>query len=248
MTKLHNAQKALNKAKSIAVLTGAGISQESGIPTFRAKEGLWRNYHPEELATPQAYKQNPHLVWEWYKMRFDIINKAKPNQAHKLLKQLENQTQLTIVTQNVDGLHTKANSSSVLELHGNLTQSRCENCHTLSPLQPNFDIPPKCKHCNTRARPNVVWFGESLDQNILSNAINAFTNADLALIIGTSAVVEPAASLARLAKQQGTYLIEINPNKTPLSNLTNLSLQTTASQGLSSLLNPHSNAAVEKTT
>lgn len=248
MTKLQNAQEALNKAKSIAVLTGAGISQESGIPTFRAKEGLWRNYRPEDLATPHAYKQTPYLVWEWYKMRFDIINKAKPNQAHNLLKQLEKQAQLTIVTQNVDGLHTKANSSCVLELHGNLTQARCESCHKLSPLQPNFDIPPKCKHCNTRARPNVVWFGENLNQGVLNQAINTFATSDLALIIGTSAVVEPAASLARLAKEQGAYLIEINPDKTPLSHLTELSLQTTASQGLALLIKPYSNAAVEKTT
>jgi len=233
---IREARAALKRAERVAVLTGAGVSAESGIPTFRGAEGLWRSYRPEDLATPQAYARDLILVWEWYAMRFETVRKAQPNRAHGLLAELEQEKHLTLVTQNVDGLHKRAGSKSVLELHGNITQSRCESCGYLDGLEPGFEIPPHCSRCGERARPNVVWFGESLPQATFQNAINAFADADLALIIGTSGVVEPAASLARLAKEQGAYIIEINPERTPLSSAADTSLPMSALEGMTVLM------------
>jgi NAD-dependent deacetylase len=226
----------LQQAKMVAVLTGAGISAESGIPTFRGSDGLWKNYRAEELATPEAYRQNPRLVWEWYKLRFETVMKAQPNAAHHALVTLAQEKHLTLVTQNVDGLHERAGSRGVLELHGNITKSRCERCHFLEALQVDFEIPPRCKKCGSRKRPNVVWFGETLPKVIFQKAANAFASCDLALIIGTSGVVEPAASLARLAKRQGAFIVEINPTETPLSSIADLSLRKGASEGMAELI------------
>jgi NAD-dependent deacetylase len=227
---------ALEQATTIAVLTGAGISAESGVSTFRGSNGLWKNYRAEDLATPEAYAKNPLLVWEWYKMRFETVVKAQPNAAHDALVKLAREKQLTLVTQNVDGLHERAGSRDVLELHGNITKGRCERCGHLEPLQVGFEIPPMCERCGSRMRPNVVWFGETLPQVVFQKAIEAFSSCDVALIIGTSAVVEPAASLARLAKQQGAFVIEVNPTKTPLSFIADLSLRVGASEGMAELL------------
>lgn len=227
---------AIARSKRVAVLTGAGISAESGIPTFRGAQGLWRSYRPEDLATPQAYGRDPVLVWEWYAMRFETVLKAQPNRAHNLLAELELSKNLTLVTQNVDGLHKRGGSRKVLELHGNLYQSRCESCGHLDGLELAQGIPPHCSKCGGRARPNVVWFGESLPQDTFQKAIHAFAEADVALVIGTSGVVEPAASLARLAKEQGAYVIEINPKRTPLSHVADLSLQMSASKGMAALM------------
>ena len=230
------AKDAFVSSENIAVLTGAGISAESGIPTFRGAKGLWRSYRPEDLATPQAYARNPILVWEWYAMRFETVANAHPNRAHELLAKLEQSKKLTLVTQNVDGLHKRAGSENILELHGNLYQSCCERCGNLDALASDFEIPPHCSQCSNRARPNVVWFGETLPQETFQKAIHAFAEADLALIIGTSGVVEPAASLARLAKEQGAYVIEINPDRTPLSYVADTSLQMSASEGMTALM------------
>jgi NAD-dependent deacetylase len=227
----------LHKAKAVAVLTGAGISAESGIPTFRGQDGLWKNYRVEDLATPQAYAKNPMLVWEWYKLRFETVMKAEPNAAHYALVKLAEQKNLTLVTQNVDGLHERAGQGDVLELHGNITRSRCERCGHLEKMQTGFEIPPMCKRCGSRCRPNVVWFGEQLPQTTFHKAFESFATCDVALIIGTSGVVEPAASLARLAKQQGGYVVEINPDETPLSFVANLTLRNSASEGMKKLLN-----------
>ena len=231
----HEAKRLLKAARAIAALTGAGISAESGIPTFRGEQGLWRSYRPEDLATPQAYAADPELVWDWYKMRLNTILAAEPNDAHRMLAGLE--PRLTLVTQNVDGLHARAGSSP-LELHGNLTHSRCEVCGALDELEPNFNVPPTCSRCGNRARPNVVWFGEGLPRDTFERAVRAFANADVALIIGTSGVVEPAASLARLAKTEGAFVIKVNPELTPLSELANLSLRMSAVTGLRWLLEP----------
>lgn len=225
----------LEQATTIAVLTGAGISAESGIPTFRGSDGLWKNYRPEDLATPEAYAKNPLLVWEWYKMRFERVMKVQPNAAHHALAKLAKEKQLALVTQNVDGLHERSGSST-LELHGNITKSRCERCKHLDNLEVGFEIPPVCSRCASRARPNVVWFGEALPQEVFQKAVNAFAMCDVALIIGTSGVVEPAASLARLAKRQGAFVIEINPTETPLSRVADLSLRASASEGMAALL------------
>jgi NAD-dependent deacetylase len=229
-------QRELWKAKTIAVLTGAGISAESGIPTFRGSDGLWKNYRVEDLATPEAYRQNPRLVWEWYKMRFETVMKAKPNAAHYALVELAREKELTLATQNVDGLHERSGSENVLELHGNITKSRCERCNHLDTLKSGGDAIAMCSRCRCRARPNVVWFGEALPQEVFQKAVNAFAGCDAALIIGTSGVVEPAASLARLAKQQGAFVIEINLTETPLSFVADLSLRTSASEGMAELL------------
>ena len=221
----------------MAVLTGSGVSAASGIPTFRGAGGLWRRYRAEELATPQAYARDPDLVWEWYKMRFMTVTAAEPNEAHRRLAGLEAKTSdFILVTQNVDGLHERAGSRRVLELHGNLTQSRCEVCGRVAGLEADFTVPPHCSVCGARARPNVVWFGEALPQETLEEAVGAFAGAEVALVIGTSALVEPAASLGRLAAQRGVFVIEINPEATPLSPATHLSIRKEAVAGLATLL------------
>jgi len=226
----------LNNFNKIAVLTGAGISAESGISTFRGADGLWKNFSPVELATPQAFASNPELVWEWYLMRLNTVLNAKPNKAHYLLADLGKNKDLTIVTQNVDQLHQRSGSEHVLELHGNITHSRCLQCANLDELDKGLKTQPKCSKCQADTRPNVVWFGESLPTSIFQNAINAFKNCDLAIIIGTSGVVEPAAGLATIAKNNGAYLLEINPEQTPISRIADLSIRTTASQGLEEVL------------
>jgi NAD-dependent deacetylase len=226
----------LEQATTIAVLTGAGISAESGIPTFRGGDGLWKTYRAEDLATPEAYAKNPLLVWEWYKLRFETVMRAQPNAAHHALVKLAKEKAVTLVTQNVDGLHERSGSSHVLELHGNITKSRCERCGHLEPLQVGFEIPPMCKKCGSRMRPNVVWFGEALPRAVFQNAARAFARCEVALIVGTSGVVEPAASLGRFAKQQGAFVVEINPTETPLSFVADLSLRMNASEGMAELL------------
>ena len=231
------ARARLQAAARVAVLTGSGVSAASGIPTFRGAGGLWRRYRAEDLATPQAYARDPELVWEWYKMRFDIVAAAEPNEAHRLLAEMEAKTSdFTLVTQNVDGLHEQAGSKRVLELHGNLTKSRCEACGRVEGLEADFATPPRCSSCGSMARPNVVWFGETLPQETFAAAVDAFAGAEVALVIGTSALVEPAASLGRLAAQRGAFVIEVNPEGTPLSSVAHASLRQEAVAGLAALL------------
>lgn len=230
------AREALLTAESIAVLTGAGVSAASGVPTFRGAEGLWKNLRAQDLATPQAYARDPQLVWEWYAMRFHKVMRAQPNKAHNFLAKLETKTpHFTLVTQNVDGLHGRAGSRNIQELHGNLTKSRCERCGNLDALPLDFPLPPRCSVCGSRARPNVVWFGEMLPSGPFEQAIGAFEKADVALIVGTSAVVEPAASLGRLAARHGAFVVEVNPEETPLSHLTHLSVRENAVDALAKL-------------
>ena len=234
---VREARARLQAAERVAVLTGSGVSAASGIPTFRGAGGLWRRYRAEDLATPQAYTRDPELVWEWYKMRFMIVAAAEPNEAHRLLADLEAKTSdFTLVTQNVDGLHKRAGSKRVLELHGNITQGRCEVCGRVEGLEADFAVPPRCSSCGSRARPNVVWFGETLPQEMFAAAVDAFASAEVALVIGTSALVEPAASLGRLAAQRGAFVIEINPEATPLSSVAHASVRQEAVAGLTALL------------
>ncbi|MFN3265579.1 MAG: SIR2 family NAD-dependent protein deacylase [Deinococcales bacterium] len=231
------AKDKIQAAKSIAILTGAGISAESGIPTFRdAQTGYWAKYNPHELASPQAFAANPELIWRWYLERFRACQNAQPNAAHKALAQLEEQKPLTLVTQNVDHLHQRAGSKNVLELHGNVYTARCTGCNRLMELDESMQSVPNCQKCGSRMRPNVVWFGETLPHQTLEAAWNAFIQCDIALIVGTSAVVEPAASLGRAAKQAGAYLIEVNPEVTPLSRFANLRVSAGAIGGLAALL------------
>jgi NAD-dependent deacetylase len=204
---------------SVAVLTGAGISAESGVPTFRGEHGLWRQYRAEELATPGAFQRNPTLVWEWYDWRRELIASCEPNAAHHTLVEMERYYQdFVLITQNVDGLHQRAGNRRVVQLHGNIWQIRCTAEHSVFENHdvPLSQVPPTCA-CGALLRPHVVWFGESLEPGVLAAAYRAAESCQLMLVIGTSAVVQPAASLPVMARDRGAYLIEINTERTPLS-------------------------------
>jgi len=216
----------LQEASSLAILTGAGVSAESGIPTFRGPGGWWRNYKPEELATPEAFSRNPGLVWEWYDWRRQIIATKDPNPAHLAIAQLESHfEQFLLITQNIDGLHQKAGSRKIVELHGNIWRVRCtEEGRVWEDHQvPLPNIPPRCQ-CGALLRPDVVWFGEPLSPTNIDRSIEAVKNSDLLLVIGTSAVVQPAASLPLIAKNTGKQVIEINSERTPISGSVDISL------------------------
>ena len=203
--------------KKIVFVTGAGISQESGIPTFRGKDGLWRNYDPMKLATIDAFYDNPKLVWEWYNERRNNIFQAQPNPGHSAIAELEKHTQVTVLTQNIDGLHKKAGSSNVLELHGSIVKIKCSVCDYNEEILTEISVfPPLCK-CGNILRPDVVWFGEPLPQDVWQNAIEFASQCDLMIIVGTSLVVSPANTLPLYAKQNNATLIEINPEKTEMS-------------------------------
>ena len=203
----------------VSVLTGAGISAESGIPTFRGENGLWKKYRPEELANVDAFIRNPELVWEWYAYRQNIISSVKPNPGHVALAFLERQwPDMWIITQNVDGLHRRAGNRQILELHGNILNSRCMECDKKSETL-QFDGQgeiPRCD-CGGLMRPDVVWFGEMLPQHVLDRAFQEAEHAELFFSVGTSGLVQPAASLPLIAHRAGAYVVEINVEKTVLS-------------------------------
>jgi NAD-dependent deacetylase len=204
----------------VAVLTGAGISAESGVPTFRGEGGLWRNFRPEQLATPEAFRRDPALVWEWYDWRRGLIDSCAPNAAHGALAEMEAALpDFALITQNVDGLHQAAGSRNVLELHGDIWRMRCTGCGRVSEDRrvPLPEIPPRCPECGALLRPDVVWFGESLPLEVLDAAWAAAARCRLMLVVGTSALVQPAASLPLVALRNGARLVEVNPAETPLS-------------------------------
>lgn len=210
----------LTRAKHVAVSTGAGISAESGIPTFRGKEGLWKKYRAEELATPTAFTQNPELVWEFYEWRRGIIAEKAPNPGHEVLARWENVFPVfSLITQNIDGLHQKAGSTDMLELHGNIWKLRCTEEGTVSENHqtPLEEVPPLCPDCGALLRPHVVWFGESLSPTVLHKAFQLSSECDVMFVIGTSALVQPAASLPLSAAEAGAKIVEINPDPTPLT-------------------------------
>lgn len=210
----------LKAAQHVAVLTGAGVSAESGVPTFReAQTGLWAKYDPGELATPQAFRRDPKLVWDWYAWRRELVSKAEPNPGHRALVDLaERVPRLTLITQNVDSLHYRAGSSDVIELHGNISRIICSRDRNIVKDWPETaETPPTCPDCNSYLRPDVVWFGESLPAQALQQAFSAAQSCDLFLSVGTSALVHPAASLPFAALERGTPTIEINPDETPLT-------------------------------
>lgn len=210
----------LRASRRIAVLTGAGISAESGVPTFRGERGLWRRFRAEELATPEAFARAPRLVWEWYDWRRGIIAGVAPNAGHLVLARWENAwPDFTLITQNVDGLHAKAGSKNILALHGDIWKVRCtrEQKVTDNFESPLREIPPRCPDCGALLRPHIVWFGEALDAGMLRRAFSASAGADVMFVIGTSAVVEPAASLPFRAAEAGSRIVEINPEPTPLT-------------------------------
>ncbi len=209
----------LAEAERVVVLTGAGISAESGVPTYRGAGGLWRQHRPEDLATPEAFARGPRLVWEWYDWRRARVAKAEPNPGHLALAQLERRVpDFTLITQNVDGLHQRAGSRRVLKLHGDIWTLHCLGCglEETNHDVPLREIPPRCT-CGGLFRPGVVWFGEALPADVLRHAMEAAAHAQVFLVVGTSAVVQPAASLPLLAQQNGAKLVEVNLEETPLS-------------------------------
>jgi len=229
----------LARAKSVAVLTGAGVSAESGLPTFRgAQTGLWAKYNPEELATPRAFRRDPRLVWEWYAWRRKLVADARPNPAHLALADMEKLfSQFRLITQNVDGLHQRAGSREVIELHGNITRTKCFDEGTvISSWKETSDVPPKCPNCGGLLRPDVVWFEESLPEKEMDLAVNASATCDVFLCVGTSGVVYPAAALPFEALRHGATVVEMNPQPTPFSDQAHVALMGAAGDVLPELL------------
>jgi NAD-dependent deacetylase len=244
------------------VLTGAGVSQESGVPTFRGAEGLWRRMRPEELATPQAFARDPRLVWEWYGWRRELVGACRPNAAHRALARLAMRApearasapSVTLVTQNVDGLHLAAARELAgdtddaipgwarpLELHGSLFRTRCTGCGERRDSRERVDASametlPRCARCRQLLRPDVVWFGEMLHEPTLAAAVAAAAAADVCLVVGTSAVVQPAAALAQHTRAAGGAVIEVNPEPTPLTPMATVSLRATAAAAVPALV------------
>jgi NAD-dependent deacetylase len=202
----------LRSARRVAVLTGAGVSAESGVPTFRdAQTGLWARYDLEDLATPEAFQRNPKLVWEWYAWRRELVAQAEPNPAHLALAELERRVpQFTLITQNVDSLHQRAGSRNIIELHGNLARVICSAERVPVPEWDAMASPPRCPSCGAYLRPDVVWFGEQLPEAALYAAYEAATGCDLFCSIGTSGLVQPAAALPRIALRAGATVVVLN--------------------------------------
>lgn len=231
---LQAAVDALRASQRLVVLTGAGISKESGIPTFRdAQEGLWARFDPQELATPRAFRRNPRLVWDWYAHRRAQVAQCAPNPGHLALVALEDLLpQVAIITQNTDGLHRAAGSTQVIALHGDMQQNKCFNNCQGDPTPIDITTldwdpasgPPTCPHCGGWVRPAVVWFEENLPTHALDRALDLSQQADVMLVVGTSGVVQPAASLPYVALDRGATVIEINPAHTPITPLASIHL------------------------
>jgi len=229
----------LRKSLRVAVLTGAGVSQESGLRTFRdAQVGLWAQYRPEELATPEAFARNPKLVWDWYALRREKARLAQPNPGHFALVEMEKHvSDFTLITQNVDGLHRKAGSVKVLELHGNLQRVKCSMCgEPTTAWDESSPEVPQCPRCGGLLRPDVVWFGESLPLAELEVAFKAARTCDVFFSIGTSGLVQPAASLAYAAQNKGALVVEINAEPTPLTEKVDFFLQGKSGEVLPALV------------
>jgi NAD-dependent deacetylase len=230
-------EEKISKIKKIVFVTGAGISHESGIPTFRGKEGLWRNHDAMKLATIDAFYENPEFVWEWYNERRVNIFQSNPNNGHLAIAKLQEIFDVVVLTQNVDGLHKRAGSEKIYELHGNITKIRCISCNFKEEsLIEFFKFPPKCK-CGAILRPDVVWFGESLPQDVWNDSIVHASESDLMVIVGTSLVVSPANTLPLFAKQNGSILMEINPQKTEMSDLMDISIEKKSAEFLPEFVN-----------
>lgn len=249
--RLERGRQRVAAARSLVALTGAGVSAESGVPTFRGEEALWERFRPEELATPQAFRDDPVRVWRWYAWRRDRVARSAPNAAHRALARVAAAGRLTIVTQNVDGLHGLAadeldaeadrSRARPLELHGSLFRVRCTGCDRRRPHREPLRVEdastlPRCRSCGALLRPDVVWFGEPLDASLLETAYEAAAAADLCLVVGTSAVVHPAAGIATVTVRAGGELLEVNPEATPLSAIATISLRAPAAEAVPALL------------
>jgi len=245
MSDLQTAAQRVASASSVAVLTGAGVSKESGVPTFRdALEGLWAQYDPTQLATPNAFQANPKLVWDWYEYRRQMVANVQPNPGHHALADLEQHaSNLVVITQNVDDLHEKAGSTDVIHLHGNIAGHKCfYDCQgtptRVDISQLEYDEgPPACPHCGRRSvRAAVVWFGESLPQAALGRAVHLAQTCDVMLVVGTSGLVTPAATLPSIAKDAGAFTIEVNPDDSALTHLMDIKLSGPSGEMLPKLL------------
>lgn len=220
--------KLLSNAKRVTVLTGAGVSKESGIPTFRdAQTGFWENYRPEDLATPEGFLNDPKLVWTWYDYRRKMLNDVSPNPGHDAIVQLEKLVdKVTVVTQNVDGLHQRAGSTDVIELHGSIKKFHCfDNQHEAADVPFDLEEPPSCAVCGSMIRPGVVWFGEALPEKQLRRGVSECEASEVILVVGTSSLVQPAASLPISGYQRGAKIVEVNPDATPMSRMAEVILQ-----------------------
>lgn len=229
----------LQSAAHVTILTGSGISAESGVPTFReAQTGLWSQYDPESLATPDAFQRDAALVWEWYRWRRELIGKAKPNPGHLSLVEMEELSrEYSLITQNVDGLHQLAGSSSVIELHGSIMRSRCTRDGRITEeILDNSDNLPHCSDCGSLLRPDLVWFGEAVPRGGFHKALNVARSCDVFFSVGTSGIVQPAASLALEARKYGAIIVEFNIEDTPLTHFADFVLRDTAGQVLPSLV------------
>ncbi len=238
MDPLARAARLLVENKPFTVLTGAGMSAESGIPTFRGKDGLWRRFRPEDLATPEAFNRDPRLVWEWYKWRMSIVFRAKPNPGHYALVELERMGIVScVITQNVDGLHQAAGQKCVVELHGSIRRGRCTVCGYRIVFD---DVPaeelPRCPRCNGLLRPDVVWFGEPLPENAWKKAVELTYSSRGLLVVGTSGVVIPAGLLPRMIKEIGGVVIEVNVEETAITPYTDVLLKGKAGEVLPRLV------------
>lgn len=256
------ARDLVRRAGRVVILTGAGISTDSGIPAFRSPDGLWRRRRPEELATPEAFARDPRTVWEWYDWRRQLVLGCSPNEGHRAIaKCLLSRQGVTLITQNVDGLHGRAldelvsgtvprnerarepRPGATLELHGNLLRSRCSEClsitHNHEPVGAEGRASlPRCRSCHGLLRPDVVWFGEPLDEEVLMRAIKAARTAHVCISAGTSAVVQPAAQLPLLTKESGGSVIEVNPDITPISKHVDIHLRGSSTEFLPEILDP----------
>jgi len=217
----------LATARGVTVLTGAGISADSGVPTFRGADGLWRNFRAEDLATPEAFARDPCVVWEWYNWRRELIATKSPNPAHYALVDLEKRFErFWLITQNVDGLHGAAGSQKLSEIHGNIWKVRCTRCGRVDENRElPIAIPPSCAACGGLLRPHIVWFGEALATEDLNRSYEALGRCEVLLIIGTSGIVYPAASFAPVAKAAGAFVVEINLDATTNTQVVDVSLQ-----------------------
>ncbi len=219
---LERAAEALARSRSVLVVTGAGVSAESGIPTFRGDGGLWEGFRAEELATPEAFAEDPHRVWRWYRWRRRICLRAEPNPAHLAIAEMESSfDDFQLATQNVDGLHRRAGSRNIVELHGCINRTRCTGCEEVRDLtdevEPDDAPLPECKSCGKMLRPHIVWFGESYQPGILEAATAAAEQAEFALVAGTSAQIWPPIAVALHAKRTGAFLVDVNPDTTSVS-------------------------------
>jgi NAD-dependent deacetylase len=248
-TLLSAAREIIEDADDVVVLTGAGISAESGVPTFRGQDGLWNSYRPEELATPEAFEKDPALVWQWYNWRRELTSRCTPNAAHMAIAgHRRDGERVSVVTQNVDGLHAAAaqmvspgatTDNPPVELHGSIFRDRCTGCdlrvesRNMGSQAANL---PHCELCGSLMRPDVVWFGESLDPDTLQHAIHCAASADVCIVVGSSGVVYPAAGLAALTRDGGGKVIEINPEATPLTRICAVSIRERATRAVPALL------------